>query len=61
MNKYHQLLKETESDIESGKIDFTGYAFVTFRFEHEAKLALDTILRPDLHSLWTELKQLLFF
>ena len=62
MKKYHDLLKEMEDDVEEGKIAFTGYAFVTFKYEHEAKLALEAIRRPKrMRAVWTKLRHLLCF
>ena len=62
MIKYHKLLKEIEDDVEEGKIEFTGHAFVTFKCAEEAKLALENIRRPKrLNAAWTKLRHLLCF
>ena len=62
MIKYHKLLKEMEEDEEYGNVEFTGYAFVTFKYEHDAKLTLETIRRPRrLRAIWTKLRHLLCF
>ena len=62
MAQYHKLLKEIEDDVEDGNIEFTGYAFVTFMFERDAKVALETIQRPKrLQAAWLKLRHLLCF
>ena len=43
MIEYHNLLKELEKDVENGTIPFTGYAFVTFNFEHDVATTLDLL------------------
>ena len=62
MAQYHKLLKEIEEQADDGEIEFTGYAFVTFEFEKDAKIALSTIRTPKtLHVVWTKLRHLLCF
>ena len=62
LKKYHNLLKEIEQKVEDGEIAFTGYAFVTFKFEEDARLVLETIRRPNrLGAVWNKLRHLLCF
>ena len=51
-----------EEDVENGNIPFTGYAFVTFNFEQDAKAALNALQKPKiLRAVWTKLRHVFCF